>query len=81
MSWVTCKSCRGRSVARAILFPTEIRTNCTFYLYILSNKRNAPNIKLNHKFVITVEVFMNINVSYEYVKCLNRQKNFVITEP
>ena len=35
---------------------------------IPSNKRNAPNIKVNQKFVVTMKVFMNINVMYEYVK-------------
>ena len=36
--------------------------------YILSNKRNAPYRKLNHKFSFTVKVFMNIDVRYKYDK-------------
>ena len=36
--------------------------------YILSNKRNAPNRKLNHNFSSTVKVFMNIGVRYIYDK-------------
>ena len=35
---------------------------------ILSNKRNAPNRKLNHKFSSIVKVFMNIDVRYKYDK-------------
>ena len=40
----------------------------TLALYILSNKRNAPNRKLNHKFSSTLKVFMNIDVRYKYDK-------------
>ena len=36
--------------------------------YILSNKRNAPNRKLNHKFSSTVKLFMNIDIRYKYDK-------------
>ena len=36
--------------------------------YILSNKRNAPNRKCNHKFSSTVKYFMNIDVRYKYDK-------------
>ena len=35
---------------------------------ILSNKRNAPNRKLNNKFSSTVKVFVNIDVRYKYDK-------------
>ena len=34
--------------------------------YILSNKRNAPNIKLNHRFIFTLEDYMSVDVRYEY---------------
>ena len=37
-------------------------------VYILSNKRNAQNRKLNEKFSSTVKVFMNIDVRYKYDK-------------
>ena len=36
--------------------------------YILSNERNTPNRKLNHKFSSTMKVFMNIDVRYKYDK-------------
>ena len=36
--------------------------------YILSNKRNAPNRKLNHKLRSTVKVLLNKDVRYEYDK-------------
>ena len=36
--------------------------------YILSNKRNAPNIKLNHRFIFTMKDWMSVYVRYEYDK-------------
>ena len=41
---------------------------CPKKTYILSNKSNAQNRKLNHKFSSTVKVFMNIDVRYIYDK-------------
>ena len=40
--------------------------NSKIVCHILSNKRNAPNRKLNHKFSSTVKVFMNIDVRYKF---------------
>ena len=37
-------------------------------LNILSNKRNVPNRKLNHKFSSKLKVFINIDVRYKYDK-------------
>ena len=34
-------------------------------IHILSNKRNAPNRILNHKFNSAVKVFMNKDVRYK----------------
>ena len=49
--------------------------------YILSNKSNAPNIKLNHRFIFTLTDYMSVYVRYEYDKCLNQRQKIVITEP
>ena len=39
-----------------------------FKVYILSNKSNSPNIKLNHRFIFTLTYYMIVNVIYEYDK-------------
>ena len=49
--------------------------------YILSNKRNAPNRKLNHKLRYTVKVLMNIDVRYKYDKTFeSREKGRDLTQ-
>ena len=37
-------------------------------MYILSNKSNTPNIKLNHRFIFTLKDYMSVYVRYEYDK-------------
>ena len=40
------------------------------YILVLSNKRNAPNIKLNHRFIFTLKDWMSVYVRYEYDKMI-----------
>ena len=42
--------------------------NTNLSLYILSNKSNAPNKKLNHRFIFTLTDYMSVYVRYEYDK-------------
>ena len=44
--------------------------------YILSNKRNARNIKLNNKFILALKDSMSICVRYEYNKMFLSTTNF-----
>ena len=46
----------------------EVLVNGTVTLHILSYKRNAPNIKLNHKFIFTLKYSVSICAIYEYDK-------------
>ena len=48
--------------------------------YILSNKRNAPNIKLHHRFIFTLKDCMSVYVRYEYHKMFELTKKNIITE-
>ena len=50
------------------------------FLCILSNKSNAPNIKLNHIFIFTLTDYMSAYVRYEYDKMFESKTKIVITE-
>ena len=47
---------------------------------ILSNKRNARIIKLNHKFILALKDSMNICVRYEYNRLFLSTTKYAITE-